>query len=200
MMAANNIPWKTEFDPILNQVYYINSEDGSVSFDLPCEVQNTRKRHSGSGLFARISSKLSLIRSKSSCPFIGKEVPCSRCASTEQGVTKEKGIESPISDNSVLTQPELEADTYSLTSPETEATPRNAYMMEKSFNLYDYDDMSSIMSEESIQSFYHELPRSEIYYDYEASVYVDKLSLPNFDFDEEQERYELRQQMLQELY
>lgn len=197
MLAANIIPWKTEYDPVLNQVYYINSEDGSISFDSPCEVQNVPKRNSSSSFFARISSRLSLIRSKSSCPFVGKEVPCSKCNSMEQSVASTESVESPLSENFPLNREGLDADVYSYSA---DVVPRNSYMMEKAFNLEDYDDMLSIMSEESIQSFHHELPRSEIYYDYESSVYVDKRSLPHVDFDEEQERYELRQQILQELY
>lgn len=49
--------WKTKFDTALNQVYYENTNDGTITFDLPCEVQNrTRPKHN---LFLKFSSRFS---------------------------------------------------------------------------------------------------------------------------------------------
>ncbi|GEQ66744.1 hypothetical protein JCM33374_g407 [Metschnikowia sp. JCM 33374] len=225
MLSEPLTAWRTEFDPILNQVYYID-EQGLVSFDSPCEVQNGSKRKSSGGFLSRISSKLSLIRSKSSthssssCPvFAGhathsgpethSDPETSSGASTK---SLSSGITNPpydIPTFSVAAEPEPEVDsdsfdTYSASfpSPLSVSDPYNgsSYLMEQAFDIHEYDDMSSVATEESIQSFYHDLPRSEIYYDHESAVYIDKFALPHFDFDMDQERYELRQQMLKELY
>ena len=213
-MFANSGLWRTEFDPILNQVYYVNCEDGSVSFDLPCEVQNAPKRNSNSGFFSRISSKLSLHRSRNpknlSCPVYGEVVKTHSAPSSEvSDSSSESGSESYISDQS-----EAVSDSQSLTQntksyafspdptsyPNDDVVPRNAYLADQAFRLEEHEDAASIVSEESIQSFYHELPRSEIYFDHENAVYVDKHLCRDVDFDKEQERYEFRQQMMRELY
>ena len=39
-------PWKLEYDSILQQYYYINLLDNSISFDSPCEVMNHKKSSS----------------------------------------------------------------------------------------------------------------------------------------------------------
>lgn len=58
-------------------------------------------------------------------------------------------------------------------------------------------DISSDSDVDSVRSFYSELPRNDVYYDEEYSVYVDhKIGYS----DREQERNELRLQILQELY
>ena len=39
-MHDSNNTWKQEYDPILQQYYYVNLLDNSISFDSPCEVIN----------------------------------------------------------------------------------------------------------------------------------------------------------------
>ncbi|KAM9898339.1 hypothetical protein OXX69_009915, partial [Metschnikowia pulcherrima] len=56
---------RTGFDLELNQVYYYDANSNAISFDSPCEVQTTSKRGLAAGFFARLTSKLSLSRSKS---------------------------------------------------------------------------------------------------------------------------------------
>ncbi|KAK6460986.1 hypothetical protein DFJ63DRAFT_336907 [Scheffersomyces coipomensis] len=40
-MTKNIHPWKLTYDQTLDQYYYINSQDNSITFDLPCEVNHT---------------------------------------------------------------------------------------------------------------------------------------------------------------
>lgn len=176
--------WTTKYDPSINQVYYINSDDGSVSFDLPCEVQSSKTVKPT--LLKRITSKLSLCRSKS---------PLDQCRALD------------VAELSV--QPQLPAEpthyVYEAPVPAKNYTAHlaveDAYMLEEPLNLYN-SDVSSISSDESIQSFYLELPHNEIYFDHEHSVYYDQKSLQVIEefYDKEQERMELRLQLLKELY
>ena len=42
-MHDSNNTWKQEYDPILQQYYYVNLLDNSISFDSPCEVINHKR-------------------------------------------------------------------------------------------------------------------------------------------------------------
>lgn len=57
--------WKTKFDTSLNQVYYENTLDGTISFDLPCEVQSHKSRPK-LNIFLKISSKFCPVSPKAS--------------------------------------------------------------------------------------------------------------------------------------
>ncbi|OBA20669.1 hypothetical protein METBIDRAFT_202821 [Metschnikowia bicuspidata var. bicuspidata NRRL YB-4993] len=208
-MPESATTWSTDFDPVLNQVFYINNQDGSVSFDLPCEVVITPKRHSGKGFFSKLSSKLSLIRPKSPtqrsypCPFSDVNSKPLGGSPRSSGSSFGSLVARAVASSPAARRLSLEMDSYSLApapaySSDIGTVPRNAYMMERAFDLSQHDDVFSVISDESIHSFHHELPRSEIYYDTENSVYVDELSLSPVDM--ERERYEVRQQILRELY
>lgn len=185
--------WKTKFDSILNQVYYVNTSDGSVSFDLPCEVQNPKTkprscnlRSNRPNLLSRISSKLLMHRSKSS-----EELP-SLCSDSEPELTQPES--QPMS-----SAPSL----YLLSVPHLALSLEDSYMLDEPLNLYQYQsDASSVSSDESIQSFYLELLANDIYYDYEHSIYYDDKSMQHTEdgYDKERERMELRLQILKELY
>lgn len=182
--------WKTKFDSSLNQIYYENTLDGSVTFDLPCEVHNAKaSKPKGCdlvrpNLLSRLTSRLPFCRSSSleNCRF--------RAAGTAKVV--EKTSEVP---DSQITSLYLSGMAHIPLSLE------DSYMLEEPFNLYN-SDASSISSDESVQSFYLELLPNDIYYDHEHSIYYDDKSIQHIeeDYDKEQERLELRLQILRELY
>ncbi|EMG47369.1 hypothetical protein SBY92_002855 [Candida maltosa Xu316] len=59
-------PWKMEYDPILQQYYYINMEDNTISFDSPFEVVNHKK--AGKSLFSSFK-KTHAAEKEKPCPF-----------------------------------------------------------------------------------------------------------------------------------
>ncbi|WPK24098.1 hypothetical protein PUMCH_001354 [Australozyma saopauloensis] len=251
--------WKTKFDFSLNQVYYENTSDGSISFDLPCEVQNLKSKPKGK-LFSQWQSRF--------CPVARKSLPkCDVVADSAVAKSTTMRKSSTISsDSSTLVQsspsetfqPLLEArPSYRSSSPSlmssegasdstkryttkpSKTSPRDLYGSEPrsptspKMNMLAYfplltskyqhhfahmddtnmwpatldvqlrllegyeSDISSESGCDSVRSFYSELPRNEVYYDEEYSVYVDQHMALG---DRERERNELRLQILQELY
>lgn len=188
--------WETKFDSSINQVYYVNSLDGTVSFDLPCEVQSKTPRkfcEFRPNLLSRITSKLSLHKTK---------------LKEEKGKTHENRENQDGSDDlsgapaDSITSHSLLAANYLNMTAHMPLSSEDDYMLDEPLNLYNSEynsDTSSISSSESIQSFYLELLPNAIYFDYEQSVYYDDKSVVD-DFDKEQERLELRMQFLKELY
>ncbi|SGZ53934.1 CIC11C00000004260 [Sungouiella intermedia] len=181
--------WQTKYDSILNQVYYQNTEDGSVSFDLPCEVQNSQHPKKSCDVvrpnfLSRITSKLLLHRSRS---------PENRSEMAKKSIqpvaAEQKMVDAPV---------KMDASVYFTSMP---LSLEDSYMLENPLNLYN-SDVESVSSCESIQSFYLELAPNEIYYDYENSIYYDEKALQYIeeDYDKEKERYELRLQIMKELY
>ncbi|CAI5760340.1 unnamed protein product [Candida verbasci] len=75
--SNTNNKWKLEYDTTLNQYYYVNLLDNSISFDSPCEVNHRKRNIFGIKtnstcsffekpfLVRKISSKLSLKKSRS---------------------------------------------------------------------------------------------------------------------------------------
>lgn len=186
--------WKSKYDASINQVYYENTLDGSVSFDLPCEVQNGKdsKRKPCQTikptLFSRLSRKLSHRRSASP--------PAEEVAAFANSEPAPK-----LNDESVDTSDAHIASAYLSGVAHMPFSLEDSYMFEEAFNLYS-SDASSISSSESIQSFYLELLPNDIYYDQEQSIYYDNKAIQYIDedYDKEKERTELRLQILKELY
>lgn len=182
--------WETKFDTSLNQVYYVNSLDGTVSFDLPCEVQSAKApRYKGCefarpNLLSRITSKLTLNRSRSH----------------ERKLELNKKPQSQNNERLDLDD-HIVAATYLSSVAHMPLSLEDSYMLDEPLNLYN-SDATSVSSDESIQSFYLELLPNDIYYDYEHSIYYDDKSMQykEDDFEKEQERLELRLQILKELY
>ncbi|KAI3406565.1 hypothetical protein KGF56_000697 [Candida oxycetoniae] len=52
-------PWKLEFDPSLQQHYYTNMEDGTISFDSPCEVYHRKQKQQNLSTILGIKRRLS---------------------------------------------------------------------------------------------------------------------------------------------
>lgn len=173
--------WETKFDSSLNQVYYVDSDDGSVLFDLPCEVHTGKSKpkcHTKAKLISKITSALSLRKLKSA------ESKNESCLSVSSG--------SEFAD-SYYTPP--------LVNPQMHLTLEDSYMLETPLNLYN-SDVSSVSSDESVQSFFSNIESNDIYFDHEHSIYYDSKSLQYIenDFDKERERHELRLQIFKELY
>lgn len=167
--------WQSKYDESLDQVYYVNSDDGSVLFDLPCEVHTAKTKQSNfcklmrPKLLSRISLALTLGRLKS----------------------HELKPQDPVVPVTLAAPQHFD---YSMA-----LSGEDSFMLENPLNLYNLD-ASSVLSDESIQLFYSNIETNDIYYDYEHSVYYDDKSLQYENYDKEQERHELRLQILKELY
>lgn len=184
--------WKPQYDSSLQQVYYLNTDDGLVSFDLPCEVNSPHnKSKCPRNMLSKITSRLSLHRSKS--PHEPVEMPSARPAS----VSSLPDLEPSRADKPRRT----ENSDYSKFLEYTRLLDHaSSYVLERPLYLFDLEN-ASVSSDESIQLFYLDLEPTDIYYDNEASVYYDEQAkAQNVAFDKEQERLELRLQILKELY
>lgn len=181
--------WQPKFDSTLNQVYYQNTENGTVSFDLPCEVHSAHVPKKSCDVvrpnfLSRITSKLLLSKSKSHE---------GRSEAVHKSIEQPKEAKLPA----VVAPTKVNA----LHLYHMPLSLEDSYMLEDPLDLYN-SDVESVSSDESIQSFYLELLANEIYYDYEHSVYYDQKSIQyiNEDYDKEKERHELRLQIMKELY
>ncbi|CAX40625.1 conserved hypothetical protein [Candida dubliniensis CD36] len=122
-MHNSNNTWKQEYDPILQQYYYVNLSDNSISFDSPCEVINHKKSTTSiAGTsksffmpFKRSSSYTNEKDSKKQCKFTttksatatttiankkGSNYSLYRCLSSALSLKKTKSNESTNSSNS----------------------------------------------------------------------------------------------------
>lgn len=170
--------WETKFDPVLNQVYYLN-DDGSVSFDLPCEVNTVNSAKSKLSIFNKISTKLAMIRYKpSSCDTLFKK---KSKASIKLAVSDRSSESTAYSGGAALAKTTSASYFEEFLNWPSEA----ANDMRRA---YERDEVSSVSSVDSIETFYSELP-VDIYDD--VSIY---------GFDKELERRELRLQFIRELY
>ncbi|RLV84835.1 hypothetical protein JA9_000338 [Meyerozyma sp. JA9] len=56
-MVCPNKQWSLQYDEILGQYYYINTQDNSMSFDLPCEVHYTPDQRKAKNLLGHFRKK-----------------------------------------------------------------------------------------------------------------------------------------------
>lgn len=173
--------WQSKYDANIDQMYFVNDTDGSILFDLPSEVKNNKKTN----LLTRITSKIGLYRR------------CSRnsnCSSNSDASSASDASETEVEVSPQTTQTTRSVGLYTLEHSDYYYTFESAMRLDDS-------DVSTLSSSESIQSFYEPLPTCEVYYDDVASVFYDEKSLHYTDlYDKEQERLELRLQILRELY
>lgn len=167
--------WQSQYDPTLGQVYYTNPEDGSISFDTPCEVQNT-----SSGFLGKISK---LFASRD-CRF-KKQRKLRSLSSRSSSSTLDSHNEPAEKAESARPAKQLPVESYSS-------------VLDMPFDLL--EDTGSISSEESIQSYREAFPSHEIYYDYDERVFVDSKAIELWGAEREREIEELRIQFLKELF
>ncbi|CAH2355594.1 hypothetical protein CLIB1423_29S00650 [[Candida] railenensis] len=75
--------WTRAYDSDLQQYYFINDEDNSISYDSPCEVQYTPEIKSvKSGPFSSLKRKKSSSSATSSCCNFSKKSPSSASVSS----------------------------------------------------------------------------------------------------------------------
>lgn len=98
-MHDSNNTWKQEYDPILQQYYYVNLLDNSISFDSPCEVINHKKSTTSTNTsisksffmpFKRSSSYTSEKDSKKQCKFTINKSTATTATSTSTSTTDNK--------------------------------------------------------------------------------------------------------------
>lgn len=161
--------WKLQYDNVLNQYYYLNTKDNSISFDLPNEVVKTEKKLLLKRLsFKRKKSNGSLCKSMSSDY---KNLISQSTSSSSSADTSDKSSNSSI--NSL-------DDEYLFTNS------NNFKNFAGTSLSNNYDDVSSINSEQSIITYYSDMDPTAFSNDY-------------YSFDKEKERIELRLQFLKEL-
>ncbi|PVH19494.1 hypothetical protein CXQ85_003340 [Candidozyma haemuli] len=197
--------WQQKYDEGLQMPYYVNLDDGSITFDLPCEVSVQKKPSKcKENIIQRITSALSLRRSSSKNSDDGCQVKQDE-ASEETYIT---------ADTSPPSTPQMKYEEEPSSPLSLSGMPNESYMLEKAFNLYpNENDVASISSDESIQSFYSDIVANSVYYDYARSVYCDEKppieedsdlqrenAFFNDDYEKELERQELRLQIMKELY
>lgn len=167
--------WQLRFDSSLNQVYFVNTADGSILFDLPTEVHKAGRKERPNFL-SRITSALSLKRFK-----------------TPPAETPQSDLSETLSSEKLREEIPTPRNLYEINSDDS-------FLLESGLNLLNCDlDAVSVMSDESIQSFYSELQVNDVFYDDAQLVYYDEKLGAKPD-DLEQERLELRLQILKELY
>lgn len=184
--------WKPQYDTSLQQVYYLNTADGLVSFDLPCEVNSPHNKNKcPRNMISKITSRLSIHRSKS------PHEPVEGASPRPVSVSSLPDLEPSRADNAAMP----ESSDYSKFLEYTRLLDHaSSYVLERPLYLFDLEN-ASVSSDESIQLFYLDLAPTDIYYDHEASVYYDEQAKEqSVAFDKEQERLELRLQILKELY
>lgn len=192
--------WVREYDQTLKEHYYLNSEDNSISFDLPCEVLHRKleksifsrprkqrclfkngksdneqgtelsKKNSNNSVFSKLSKKLSR---KSSATGSVKDL-------------EKEYVSAPVSPVSPLFSHNDDASYISGLDEDFLVEAPLSYYISK--NAYSNSTVAS-EDEDSIHSIYSEIEMFDGYH-YTESVY---------NFEKEKERLELRQQMRQEL-
>lgn len=208
--------WQQKFDHGLQMPYYVNQNDGTVTFDLPCEVNQKKSPKLKENILHKITSALSLKRLCLKNSDEGLSSRCSRDSQSDNGyITAETSLHSTTPISEEINEPSLPlAMAHTQSDSYISPMPADSYMLEKAFNLHPHDnDVISLSSSESIQSFYLNIVATEVFYDRERSVYCDEKLLReenyetklantfiNDDYERELERQELRQQILEELY
>ena len=93
-------PWKLEYDSILQQYYYINLLDNSISFDSPCEVMNHKKSSStNKKLFASFKKQREYNQHHKNCPLSrSSSNNTTTTATNSNSTTKSKSIYRRLSD------------------------------------------------------------------------------------------------------
>lgn len=223
---SEEFPWKMQYDSTMQQYYYVNTKDNTVSFDLPCEVSHKKESSKQKSFFnlkrkntqesqcqmsrsdsgkkrnvlSKIGSVLSIRSSKShesnddspispitsgTKAFASKRSSDDYIINGNYKITPYDKVDNDEDTTSILTRID---DEYLLDNP---ANFKN--FAGTSINYYE-SDLESVSSSESIQSYYSDL--NSYYYQSENEGSTRDL---NLSFDKDEERRQLRLQMLQEL-
>ena len=171
----------------LDKMYYTSDSDGRLLFVLSNDSKNTKKTN----FLSRFTSKLTNCRSND------RKTKAKEFSNQAEPKESARAV-SEFAHRSLRAEAFQKPAHYSPDSVELDF--EDSFMLEPALHL-DHSDVSTLSSPESIQSFHARLPPCDIYYDDEASVFLDKNSLEFSEmYDKEQERLELRLQILRELY
>lgn len=235
MKSPNQTVWKLEFEETFQQYYYLNTEDNSISFDSPCEVShrqpsnntflNHLKKKTSTSLLDCCFSRSALSTAAPAVPAVpAPSAPRRRLVLSKIGsalsirtskLRESTNSQSPTGSMATLVNTKSSTDNAvetPLAPPEKASSIisglNDDYLLESPVNLVPYNsDMDSILSDESIRSYYSNINSNEIYYEHDDSLprnrdsdyytYEDDLEEPSYD--KEQERQELRLQFMREL-
>ncbi|KAG7664045.1 uncharacterized protein J8A68_002423 [[Candida] subhashii] len=202
--SSSNSSYKLQYDSILQQYYYVNLNDNTITFDSPCEVNHTiqHKKHSiipkllrrklsspslcnyttttteqhPPSLYRRISNALSIKSNKSTSQELITTTTKSIQQSEEQESRVIEGIDDEYLINNVTNYKNFSGTSYD-------------------YNSESEGELESVDSEEELNEIIPYYYQSQYVLEHQqgdTSVYD--------NYDKELERRELRLQMLKELY
>lgn len=193
--------WESRYDSTLRARYYYEVETGEISFDLPCEVNHKTKKRPK--LLSKITSALSLKKltsaEKKSCTPMPQNSSTLPLDNTQNEVITDTPT-SPLLPSPDFRSYKSAASNLSLNSAISVSTAPESYLLQNDHVPHLHADASSLSSGESIHTFYLNLAHSEIIYDDDSIPYYEPLMTDLNNFDRDQERLELRQQILSELF
>lgn len=151
------VVWQRAYDADIQQHYFINTEDNSISYDLPCEVQYTpenRRKSLTSLHFPSLKKKKSASSTSSGCPLSDTKSPSSSVSgsSSMNGTSVFAKITSALSRRSSFCSQKSRSHQKSISrnSSRTLFDETPVYTEENSkthtFNIPSYQDSDSIIS------------------------------------------------------
>ncbi|EGW29927.1 uncharacterized protein SPAPADRAFT_52778 [Spathaspora passalidarum NRRL Y-27907] len=184
-------PWKLVYDETLQQYYYLNIYENTISFDTPCEVNYKPKRHfSLPGLIKRKSS--------SSHSYCYSKPSLFRRISNTLSIKSNKSNEQ-VSNKS---NDQITTSTSNTLTDGITGIDEEYFISNDAANFKNFAGTSSIMSDYSIDSELEEPisdEESNEIHSYYADIYQEEETFVD-SIDRERELRELRLQMLKELY
>lgn len=158
--------WQRDYDADLQQYYFTNTDDNTISYDLPCEVQYTpeikREKSSSSSYFPSLKKKKSATSSSSStssssgCPFTESTKSTSSASSMSTSSSVLSKITSVLSRKSSICSQKSKSSSQkrktalSRSSSRTLSGEASEYVEDNSkthsFNVAAYDDSNSVIS------------------------------------------------------
>ncbi|RLV91183.1 hypothetical protein JA1_004077 [Spathaspora sp. JA1] len=188
-IATAAAPWKLVYDETLQQYYYLNVYENTISFDSPCEVNHKPKRHFSLPSLIKRKSSSSTSYCYANKPSLYRRL--SNALSIKSNKSNEQ-INTTNNSNSTLTE----------TKDDMITGVDDEYFLTNVANFKNFAGTSSIIgSDYSIDSDLEEpLSEDEEIHSYYANIYDDEEETFTDSIDRERELRELRLQMLQELY
>lgn len=213
--------WTREYDPTIQLHYYINSEDNSISYDLPCEVQHRTPGHKKSSHFSlkRKISPCSGMKDNSDRESVSRKSSVlsritsvlSRKSSNSSGDLKATSntTSSSVSSATLISAADTNnhknphTQTFNISETEIDSDSvisglDDDYLLESPIN-YGYSSRNYLNGYQSNTSIYSEESIHSYYSELVREDYYYEYEESVYDLAKEQERLEIRMQMRQEL-
>jgi len=189
--------WKLQYDSSLHEYYYVNTVTNDISFDLPSEVKHKKSffKRCDISILSKLSLKLSQ-KSNRSEDSVEKDLDLTRSLSQTTSTNTIEGTESPtIATN--LSTPKLE---YPIVD-NTIVDFNDESLIESSiFNTnYEFDSELESIDSNDVVSFDGNNYEYTNHYNVDEYYQEEDVDKQLFDWEKENERMQLRLQMLREL-